>query len=81
MVGTRTTFAEQHERFKRLIVDILQIPEDSPIIQAFRNESISTINDILMLTDVDIDLLEYIKIDEEPPNNNQRETLSRGHRG
>ena len=81
MVGTRTTIAEQQERFKKVIVDILQIPKDCPIIQAFDHESISTINNILMLNDVDIDPLEYIKNDEEMSDNNHRETLARGHRG
>ena len=80
MVGTRATINEQQARFKKLLIDILFLPEDSLIIKAFEYESIETINDILMLADFDIDLLQYYK-DVKGSETPEKDTLSQGHRG
>ena len=80
MVGTRATINEQQIRFKKLLTEILFLPEDSPIIKAFEYESIDTINDVLMLADFDIDLLQYHK-DADDTESAEKDTLSRGHRG
>ena len=46
-------------------METLLLPNDSPIIKAFENENIETINDVLNATDFDIDLFEYVKEDQE----------------
>ena len=80
MVGTRATINKQQARFKKLLIDVLFLPGDSPIIKAFEYESIETINDILMLADFDIDLLQFYK-DVKGSGTPEKDTLSRGHRG
>ena len=78
MVGTRTSVQEQQRRFHKLLVEILLLPDNSPIIQAFNHENIETINDVLNIRDTDIELLEYVR------ENKENETtelckLTRGH--
>ena len=80
MVGTRTSVQDQQRGFRKLLVDILLLPEDSPIIQAFENETIEMVNDVLMLTDFDIDLLQYVK-NNTKSDVQEKETLTRGHLG
>ena len=80
MVGTHTLIIEQQVRFKKLLVESLLLPSDSPIIQAFENKTIKTINDVLMLTHSDIDFLEYFK-DDKSTDEHHKQTLRLGHRG
>ena len=80
MVRTWRSIQEQQQCLRRLLVDILLISEDSPILHAFANEMIEMVNNVLMLTNFDIDLLEYIKDDTES-DIQEWETLTWEHYG
>ena len=65
--ATRSAIEENWRQLSRVMIDVLGIEEDHPIMIALKGESISTFNDLHILTSQDINTLTYttyIKMDD-----------------
>ena len=56
---TRSAIEEHWRQFSRVMIDVLGIEEDHPIMIALKGESISTFNDLHILTSQGINTLTY----------------------
>ena len=57
--ATRSAIEENWRQLSRVMIDVLGIEEDHPIMIALKGESISTFNDLHILTSQAIDTLTY----------------------